>query len=58
MLFHRFPFALLVATLLLAHSVGAMAQAIPTYNDIAADKKDSPPRPKPKPGPRDGGDEN
>ncbi len=53
---HRFPLALFIVGLLLTHSVYAMARSIPPH-DVAADKKD-PPRPKPKPGPRDGGDEN
>lgn len=57
MLFHRFPFVLLVAALFLVHSLSAMAASAPRYDDVAG-KKDSPPRPKPKPGPREPGDEN
>ncbi len=61
---HRFPFALLVAVVLLAHSAGAMAASVPapsaaTRDDVAGKKDDTPlPKPKPTRGPRDGGDEN
>ena len=54
----HFPIVLFVAGLLLMQSIYATAQAVPTYDDIAAGKKDNPPRPKPTPGPRDGGDDN
>ncbi len=53
----HFPIALFVAGMLMSQSLYAMAQSAPNYDDIAG-KKDSPPRPKPTPGPRDGGDDN
>ena len=54
MLPRHFPAVLFVAALLLSQAV--IAPAAP-HEDVS-DKKDGPPRPKPKPGPREGGDDN
>jgi len=52
----RFPLALAIAFALLLPTAHAFADDAAVPDDIAG-KKDDPPRPKPKPGPRDGGDD-
>ncbi|BCM91454.1 hypothetical protein IAD21_03327 [Abditibacteriota bacterium] len=52
----RFLLALFVAGICMSGSLHAIAAPV-TSSDVTAEKKDSPPRPKPTPGPRDGGDE-
>ena len=58
MINRRFPFALFVAALLITQSFCALAASATTYDDVAAGKKDDPPKPKPTRGPRGESDDN
>ena len=51
----RLPIALFLAGVVMSSTIYAVAA--PVDSPLTMDKKDNPPRPKPKPGPRDGGDD-